>query len=481
MYEGYPLIHKKAINTSTFQLEYKGYDNYPKDANGNYSKMFWSDLTAGKLDTTVLHLIDISYTGSNATNYVIKTFNSNKYAGIRHATATYTGANVTKVTSLDTAFSVSKTVPSTTVDSFNYDGMGNLISHYMLTDTGAGMEMKERDIYSFSGGTVKLHTYAEWDVSTSQFKIVEQVSLFYNGNTLLDSANYGDDLYHFTYDANGKITSTTFLEEDGSGGFDFKIKAEVAYNTKGKIKDITYSEYQGGAWAEYDKRTTTYNAGDSLVKVTSTRKFGPQAITFGEWIYGDTSAAPAPTVPAAPTNLAALIGSRAASTKAVDLTWKDNSTDELGFVVERAGSGAFAIHATLAADVIAYKDTTNLEEATTYKYRVYATNAAGNSTNSNEVTAAIPANGTDTNVNVTEVKDQMQVMLYPNPANESFTIQSNTISQLSIVNIVGNEVYQQELTSNEEIINTESFENGLYMILLKNENGVKISRVVIRH
>ena len=134
--EGYPLVHKKAINTGTFMLEYSGYDKYPKDANGNYTSVFWGNINSGKLDTTILHTLNYTYSGTNPTNYVIKTWNSNNYNGIRHASATYNAGNVTRVTSLDTAFSSGTAVASSAVDSFNYDGSGNLISRHMTVDNG---------------------------------------------------------------------------------------------------------------------------------------------------------------------------------------------------------------------------------------------------------------------------------------------------------------------------------------------------------
>jgi uncharacterized protein (DUF736 family) len=98
---------------------------------------------------------------------------------------------------------------------------------------------------------------------------------------------------------------------------------------------------------------------------------------------------PAVTVPAAPTGLAAT----AASSTQVNLTWADNSSNETGFRIERAGNSGFTGTLntfTVGAGIVAYSDTTTVA-STTYYYRVFATNSAGSSTVSNTATVTTPA------------------------------------------------------------------------------------------
>lgn len=84
--------------------------------------------------------------------------------------------------------------------------------------------------------------------------------------------------------------------------------------------------------------------------------------------------------PAAPSNLIAAGGSLRA-----DISWSDNSTNESGFRIERkvSSTGSWATLTTLGANTTSYRDS-NLTAYTTYYYRVYAYNAAGNSAYSNE-------------------------------------------------------------------------------------------------
>jgi hypothetical protein len=100
--------------------------------------------------------------------------------------------------------------------------------------------------------------------------------------------------------------------------------------------------------------------------------------------YSNTASAvtqAAPALPAAPTNLAATVLSRSQ----INLSWTDNAGNESGFRIERCKGSTctnFALVATLGANVTSYANT-NLAANTTYRYRVYAYNASGNSGYSN--------------------------------------------------------------------------------------------------
>jgi fibronectin type 3 domain-containing protein len=79
--------------------------------------------------------------------------------------------------------------------------------------------------------------------------------------------------------------------------------------------------------------------------------------------------------PAAPSNLKA----SAVSKTQINLTWRDNSTNETNFVVERSSDGiAFTPIATLASNITSYGDGA-VAPRRRYYYRVKAQNAAGGS------------------------------------------------------------------------------------------------------
>lgn len=104
---------------------------------------------------------------------------------------------------------------------------------------------------------------------------------------------------------------------------------------------------------------------------------------WGTW-WGNFSFTTTATLPAAPSNLAANAG----SSSQVTLAWTDNSDDESSFKIERktGATGTYAQLATVSANVTNYTDT-GLSEATTYYYRMGATNSAGNSPYSSEANA----------------------------------------------------------------------------------------------
>jgi len=102
-----------------------------------------------------------------------------------------------------------------------------------------------------------------------------------------------------------------------------------------------------------------------------------------------------PNVPAIPTALLATT----ISASRIDLAWVDNATNETGYLVERCVGPTctdFSTRATLAAGVTTYQDV-GLAGSTSFRYRVRATGASGNSAPSNIAAASTnpPANPAD--------------------------------------------------------------------------------------
>jgi hypothetical protein len=82
----------------------------------------------------------------------------------------------------------------------------------------------------------------------------------------------------------------------------------------------------------------------------------------------------------APTALVATSPSR----KRINLVWKDNSTNESGFRVQRSADGVnWTLVATVGVNVQSWSNTSGLTSGRTYHYRVRAYNAAGTSAWSN--------------------------------------------------------------------------------------------------
>ena len=100
------------------------------------------------------------------------------------------------------------------------------------------------------------------------------------------------------------------------------------------------------------------------------------------------------TPPSAPSNLVAT----AISSSQINLTWTDNASNEDGFKIERktGAAGTYAEIGSVGANVTSFSNT-GLAASTQYFYRVFAHNAGGNSTNSNEANATTQAPPTPPN------------------------------------------------------------------------------------
>jgi murein tripeptide amidase MpaA len=152
----------------------------------------------------------------------------------------------------------------------------------------------------------------------------------------------------------------------GAGCANFTQVATVAANA------TSYANTGLAGSTTYSYRVRAYNgAGDSGYTNTAS---------------ATTPAAPA--LPAAPTNLSAAAISRSQ----INLAWTDNATNEDGYKIERCKGStctSFSQIATVGANTTAYSNT-GLAKNTTYRYRVRAYNASGNSAYSNIASATTP-------------------------------------------------------------------------------------------
>jgi predicted phage tail protein len=133
-----------------------------------------------------------------------------------------------------------------------------------------------------------------------------------------------------------------------------------------------YSNTGLPASATYTYRVRAYNAG-------------------GESSYSNEASATtlaAPARPEAPTNLTATAVSRTQ----INLSWTDQSTNEIGFKIERCKGSTctnFKQIAIVSANATGYSNT-GLRPNTTYRYQIRAYNDVGNSAYSNIASATTP-------------------------------------------------------------------------------------------
>ena len=83
-------------------------------------------------------------------------------------------------------------------------------------------------------------------------------------------------------------------------------------------------------------------------------------------------------------------------------------------------------------------------------------------------------------VNVTGVDELMgNVMVYPNPTNSNVTIEAASMNHVTVVNALGQVVYDADVDADMLQLNLGQFNAGLYLVRINTEYGVSVKRVTV--
>ena len=69
------------------------------------------------------------------------------------------------------------------------------------------------------------------------------------------------------------------------------------------------------------------------------------------------------------------------------------------------------------------------------------------------------------------------LMIYPNPTNGNLNINAEAMRRVTIVNALGQVVYDQEVVGDNTIIDMAQYQIGVYMVRITTDNGVAVKRV----
>ena len=71
------------------------------------------------------------------------------------------------------------------------------------------------------------------------------------------------------------------------------------------------------------------------------------------------------------------------------------------------------------------------------------------------------------------------MMIYPNPTKDNINITAENMTRITITNALGQVMYDEEVSSDNEIINMAQYEAGVYMVRITTENGVAVERITV--
>ena len=172
--------------------------------------------------------------------------------------------------------------------------------------------------------------------------------------------------------------------------------------------------------------------------------------------------------PASPT----ILGATAISSSEISLQWRDNATNELGFIVARSlsASGPFEDIGTTSANVTNYTDV-DLTESTRYFYQVRATNAGGESPASN------PANAQT-------LPGLPVIVSHPVSVNaiegENVTLQVGVRAAAPVFQWRFNDALIPGATGSVLTLNNVSIDNdGEYYVTISNPSGTVLSDIAV--
>lgn len=73
-----------------------------------------------------------------------------------------------------------------------------------------------------------------------------------------------------------------------------------------------------------------------------------------------------------------------------------------------------------------------------------------------------------------------EVAVYPNPTTSNVTIQAKGMNHISVLNTLGQMVFDANVSSDMQVLDMSQYGAGVYMVRVTTENGVGVQRVVVK-
>lgn len=151
------------------------------------------------------------------------------------------------------------------------------------------------------------------------------------------------------------------------------------------------------------------------------------------------------------------------------------------YIMRKAGDGEYTRIKLAGANATSYTDNSTLEEGH-YYYKVIAYYQAIDC-------ASAPAAwvGDDNQyflhvyyspTSVAEMEAE-NVMMYPNPTKDNFTVEAVDLTHISVFNTLGQIVYETECDGNMAVINMSNVESGMYLVRIATKSGEITKRISV--
>lgn len=73
------------------------------------------------------------------------------------------------------------------------------------------------------------------------------------------------------------------------------------------------------------------------------------------------------------------------------------------------------------------------------------------------------------------------LVVYPNPAQQSLKVEAESMTQVAVIDLLGQTVFQRELESNSLVINVLDWAEGIYVVKVQTSDGLLLRRVSVVH
>jgi beta-glucanase (GH16 family) len=73
---------------------------------------------------------------------------------------------------------------------------------------------------------------------------------------------------------------------------------------------------------------------------------------------------------------------------------------------------------------------------------------------------------------------QCQVILFPNPVADNIFVLSNNMTNIKIINVLGQIMYSSPLNTNETEVNVRNYGKGVYIVIVETSNGFLVNKFI---